>query len=145
MGFWVFLSDLSSDNSGPHITLQDTRYRPATPSRVRLLVFLYHVCLGCNYLAISNQFGLGKTTVGVCVRDVASAILHYMFKAFVRLPNLDEGQRNSIAWERQTRIPGIMGAIDGSHISIIRPSHGDGNVYYNRKASYSINVQGFNR
>lgn len=45
------------------------------------------------------------------------------------------------AWERQTGIPGIMGAIDGTHIAVTKPvDHGE--VYFNRKSYYSLNIQG---
>ena len=45
--------------------------------------------------------------------------------------------------QQQCSIPGIFGAIDGTHISIIRP-HEDGQDYFNRKSFYNINVEGLN-
>ena len=43
--------------------------------------------------------------------------------------------------ELQTGIPGIVGAIDGTHISIRKPCR-NGEAYFNRKSFYSLNVQG---
>ena len=36
--------------------------------------------------------------------------------------------------------PGVVGAVDGTHIGIIPPSD-EARVYKNRKGNYSINVQ----
>ena len=44
-------------------------------------------------------------------------------------------------WRIQTGIPGIVGAIDGTHISIRKPCR-NGEAYFNRKSFYSLNVQG---
>ena len=76
----------------PHITLQDTRLRLATPSRVRLMTFLYHICQGNNYRTIANAFGLRRSTVCSCIRDIISAILRYfMYRTYIRLLSVEEG------------------------------------------------------
>jgi len=63
---------------------------------------------------------------------------------YICLPTAAEAQKSIYAWERQTRIPGIVGALDGTHIAIRKPSNrGESEVYWNRKSFYSINVQGF--
>jgi len=63
----------------PYITLQDTKYRLATPSKVRLMAFLYHVSQGANYRSVSNQFGIRISNVSKCVHDVTFAILRHMY------------------------------------------------------------------
>jgi hypothetical protein len=62
----------------PHIQKQDTRFRKAIPSTIRLSIFLYHVCLGVGYTAISNQFAVGKSTVSKIVGEVGTAICKVM-------------------------------------------------------------------
>ena len=71
-----------------YIALQDTNYRPSTTSTVRLLVFLYHVCIGSNYTVVSNKFGLGISTVSKCIHEVTYPILSHMWKAYICLPTL---------------------------------------------------------
>lgn len=39
----------------------------------------------------------------------------------------------------RTGFPGIIGAIDGTHVNIIRPNK-DEHLYFNRKGCHSINV-----
>ena len=127
----------------PYIALQDIKYRLAISSRVRLLAFLYHVCQGSNYTVVSNQFGIGISTVSKIVHQVTYAILDHMWKVYICLPTLAEAQKSMYAWEQQTGIPGIVGALDGTHIEIRKPAKENADVYFNRKCRYSMNVQGF--
>jgi len=140
MRFWVSPNPIRVEVE-PDITLQDTRFRPATPSRVRLLVFLYHVTQGATYPVISNQFGIGISTVSKCIHDCTQYILLRMYRQYIRLLSREEAARNMENWRAQTGIPGIVAAIDGTHISIKKPNV-DGEVYFNRKHFYSLNVQG---
>jgi len=134
----------SSDSElEPYIALQDINYRPSTTLGVRLLVFLYYVCTRSNYTVVSNQFGLGISTVSKCVHEVTYAILSHMWKAYICLPMLAEIQKSMYAWEQQTGISGIVGALDGTHIEIRKPAKEDADVPFNRKCRYSVNVQGF--
>ena len=66
-----------------------------------------------------------------------------MFSMYIRLQTSAEAPSNMQRWQQQSDIPGIYGAIDGTHISIIKPCK-DGQDYFNRKSYYSINVQGSN-
>lgn len=43
-------------------------------------------------------------------------------------------------WNENNHVPGVIGCIDDTHIPISR-SYMDGNVYFNRKSQYSINIQ----
>src|SRR5436190_18037476 len=109
----------------PLITLQDTQLHLATPSHIRLMTFLYHIWQGNNYRTIANAFGLGRSTVYSCVRDIVFAILRYMYRTYIHLPSVEEGLQSSVAWERQTHIPGIIGIVNGMHITIYRPWNRD--------------------
>ena len=96
---------------------------------------------GQNYRNISNQIGIGISTVCECVRECTMTILRHMQHTYICLPTRQEGTLNMERWRDQTGIPGIMGAIDGTHITIRKPI-ASGEDYYNRKSYYSINVQG---
>src|SRR5437762_7526399 len=47
----------------PYIQKKSTQFREPIPSERRLAIFLYHITLGATFLAISNQFACGKSTV----------------------------------------------------------------------------------
>ena len=142
MSFWVSASSFHLPEIEPYITLMDTKFRNATPSRIRLLVFLYHVTQGANYRVISNQFAVGLSNVSKCVHDVSRQILLAMYHEYIHLPNPQEALQGMQEWRNQTSIPGIAATIDGTHIAIRKPViHGEG--YFNRKQFYSLNIQGF--
>ena len=96
---------------------------------------------GSNYRTLSQLFGVGRSTVSKCVHAVSLAIIQHMWREYIRLPNVQETVQNMNRWRVQTGIPGIVGAIDGTHISIKKPCI-DGESYFNRKSYYSLNVQG---
>ena len=89
------------------------------------------------------QLGIGVMTACKCVHECTRAICQHMFSTYIRLPTLIEARVNMERWQRQTGLPGIYGAIDGTHITIKKPCQ-DGRDYFNRKSNYSINMQGFN-
>ena len=64
-----------------------------------------------------------------------------MFSTYICLLISPEAQANIEKWKQQTSIPGIFGAINGTHIAIKKPCE-HGQDYFNRKAHYSVNVQG---
>ena|SRR5436305_2899535 len=105
------------------------------------MAFLLHIMQGLNYLQISNQLGIGKSSACQCVHACVQAIRRTMYRPYMRLPSIVEAQQNMENWRQQTGVPGIVGALDGTHIAIARPCT-DGDDYFNRKSFYSINVQG---
>jgi len=64
-----------------------------------------------------------------------------MFSTYIHLPTPPEARANMEKWRQHSSIPGIVGALDGTHIAISKPCE-YGQDYYNRKGYYSINVQG---
>jgi hypothetical protein len=125
----------------PHIEMQQTHLRPTIPSKHRLAIFVYHIAQGDGYTSLSNQFGFGKSTVSVIIRQVSRAIVEHLMKQYIRFPNVDEAFRSMEFWRTKNKIPGVVACIDGSHIPIIQPAHSAA-AYCNRKGFYSINMQG---
>ena len=84
---------------------------------------------------------MAKSTVCECVHECTAAILRRMQHRYICLPTVDRARRNMECWRGQTGIPGIIGAIDGTHIIIEKPDS-DAQDYVDREGNYSINVQG---
>jgi DDE superfamily endonuclease len=127
----------------PYITKQDTRWRRAVPSQIRPIAYLLYVTQGMTYTHISMLLGIGVMTACECIHQCTYAICRHMFAAYIRLPTAAEARLNMEKWKQQTEgLPGIYGAIDGTHISIKRLCK-DGSDYFNRKGYYSINMQGY--
>src|SRR5437773_12541480 len=78
----------------PYIQKKSTQFREPIPSECRLAIFLYHITLGATFLAISNQFASGKSTV---CRIVLCSVEF---------------------WFAKTEIPDVVVCLDGCHIHL---------------------------
>ena len=76
------------------------------------------------------------------IYEVVSALYEYR-NYFVRWPTAAEAEAISLRIENRSRIPGIMGAVDGTHIRIRAPRIGRAS-YYNRNKYASIQLQVIN-
>ena len=85
--------------------------------------------IGSKLLDISNLFVIGVSNISKCMHDVIYQILIHLWHAHICLPIIAETRQNMDNWRSQTDIPGIAGAIDGSHITIRRPCY-HREVYY---------------
>ena len=95
MPFLVYcLSSIQVVIIEPYITLTDTRFRRATASQVRLMVFLFHATQGANYHTISVLFGIGRSTISNCIHDVSRMIILRMWTTYIHLPNMHEATQS---------------------------------------------------
>ena len=103
---------------GPGLSRQNTRLRRAIPLAKRVGMALWR--LGNSYRTTGITFGQGKSTAIKICENVAHALRKM---------------------ESVSGVPNVVGAIDGSHISIKAP-HVNHKDYFNRKQKYSMNLQG---
>lgn len=57
------------------IAKTDTNYCLAVPVEVRICSYLYKLTHGANLLICSEHFGIGRSTVGLVLREVVTAII----------------------------------------------------------------------
>ena len=125
----------------PYIKKQTTHLWKTICSERRLAIYLYHVTLGISYLAISNQFCCGKSTVSTIVRDVSQAIVRHLSTEYICFSTVDQAMRTMEFWRAKVGIPDVVACIYSCHIPITQLTN-SGTAYCNRKSFYSINVQG---
>ncbi len=70
----------------PRLSRQDTRLRPALPLEKRVAVALWRLASNVEYRTISALFGVGRSTVCKCVRDVCHAIVLLLRPLYLRSP-----------------------------------------------------------
>lgn len=88
---------------------------------------------------VSDRFNIGKATAWRSVRKVVHA-LYKRAASFIKWPSHEEVQANVDMIQRRYGFPGVVGAIDGTHIKITGPKHNRA-AYVNRKGYYSIQLQ----
>ncbi|XP_046402920.1 putative nuclease HARBI1 [Ischnura elegans] len=83
-----------------------------------------------------------QTEVCKSIRVVSDIINLHLMAAWVRYP---QTQREKFAikarFMEKIRFPGVIGAIDGTHIAIVPPENNREHIYFNRKHFHSKNVQ----
>ena len=71
------------------IKKHDTHCRLVVPMEVGVCVALYKLAQGTNFLACSEKFIIGKSTINVIIREVVAA-LNICFGNLIRWPRGEE-------------------------------------------------------
>lgn len=82
---------------------------------------------------------LGRATALRAVRRVAHA-LHSLAPQFIKWPTGERAKEVTNDFVKFSAFPNVIGAIDGTHITINAPRQ-DPQSYINRKKTYSVQVQ----
>lgn len=92
----------------------------------------------CN----SDDLGVSQQTVSRVIAETLDAFYQpYLMRRYLTFPtDPDEIRRNKIDFMEIANFPGVVGAIDCTHIRITAPKE-DPDAYINRKRFHSINVQ----
>lgn len=107
----------------------------------QLLVALRFYATGSFQLVVGDTFNVSKSTVCQTVHRVTAAIAS-LRETYVKFPTTVDDQRHTMqAFYSRSKMPGIIGAIDCTHVPIQSPGSDDAEIYRNRKGFFSINVQ----
>uniref|UniRef100_A0A674IZS0 DDE Tnp4 domain-containing protein n=1 Tax=Terrapene triunguis TaxID=2587831 RepID=A0A674IZS0_9SAUR len=124
------------DLLSPALKRQNTRMRAALTVEKRVAIALWKLATPDSYRSVGNQFGVGKSTVGAAVIQVANAIKDLLISRVVTLGNVQVIVDGFAAMG----FPNCGGAIDGTHIPILSPEH-QATEYINRKGYFSMLLQ----
>ncbi|XP_062557486.1 putative nuclease HARBI1 [Armigeres subalbatus] len=87
-----------------------------------------------------RYIGLAQPTMSKVLQIVLDIIENEVCPTVIQFPSEDrETNAIKLAFYQKTGFPGVIGCIDGTHISIIPPAR-DKHLYYNRKGFHSLNV-----
>ena len=102
---------------------------------------IWKLASNIEYRTLAGMFGIGRSTACEIVNDTAKQIVTHLLPKYVKIPNGDRLKEIVEGFELILGFPQAAGAIDGTHIPIIRPQYSSAD-YYNRKGFYSIIMQG---
>lgn len=111
------------DKVRPRLARQDTSFRLALPVEKRVAVALWRLASNIEYRTISTLFGVGKSTVCRCVRDMCHAIVALMGPFYLRSPNEQELEESAQLFLTNWGFPHCVAAIATLHTAIITPSN----------------------
>ncbi len=109
----------------------------AVPPMLQVLVALRFYATGCFQRVDGDLFGIHNSTVCRIVRRVSRAIASLRNQCIQFSPTAE----TAAGFYRGAGFPGVLGAIDCTHILIQNPGGVNGELFRNRKGYYSINVQ----
>ena len=128
------------DKLRPHLERETTRFREPVSVEARVAVTIWKLGTNVEHRTIAALFGLGHSTVGEIILDTCDTIACKLMPQFIRIPEGAEIQNVVNGFEHRWGFPQTVGAINGSHIPILKP-HESASDYYNRKGYYSVLMQ----
>ncbi|XP_024122851.1 putative nuclease HARBI1 [Oryzias melastigma] len=111
------------DKLRPRLARQDTSFRLALPVEKRVAVALWRLASNIEYRTISTLFGVGKSTVCRCVRDMCHAIVALLSCTYLKPPNEEELEDSARLFRSYWGFPHCVAAIATLHTAIITPSN----------------------
>lgn len=112
---------------------------PLSPMQ-QILITLRFYATGSFHLMVGDNAGISKSTVSRIVSKVSAAIAS-MRRRYVTFPSVQERPSIVQQFYDMYNFPGIVGAIDCTHIKIQSPGGNRAEIYRNRKGYFSVNVQ----
>ena len=125
-----------TDRIGPY--LKGRNLGSLKPTFVSV-VALYYLATGCTYssVTIAIREGICIASVQRCVRAFTSVVVSRLGH-IIRFPTKTKDlQLCAKTMEDRSGIPGIIGAVDGSHIAV-HPGKGENGGFWNYKHYYSV-------
>lgn len=134
---FMFVVELVRDS----ITSPTNRNNPITPE-VKVGTTLRYLATGKMQLCGADELGISQPSVSRILHQTINALCRpHIVQQFIRFPlHVRQLQRLKTDFMAIAGLPGVVGAIDGTHIRIIAPSE-DENEFVNRKKVHSINTQ----
>jgi len=140
------MADKINDSINVHIfqigaaLQQDARRWQISPIN-QLLITLRFYATGSFQLVVGDTFDVSKSTVCRIVHRVTAAIAS-LGPHYVRLPSTAEERRSVMSgFYLFSGMPGVIGAVDCTHVPIQSPGGEEAEIFRNRKGYFSINVQ----
>jgi len=119
---------------------KNTKYRLAVPVLIRVACTLFKLTHGANLTVCSEVFAIGRNTVCKILREVVHAINDNL-KQEVCWPSRERIRRNQVRFEELCSLPGVVGAIDGVHVAIAKPSASPADYFHFKTGGYNMNCQ----
>ena len=123
----------------PFLERKLSRFRQPISVKTRVAVTLWRLATNTEYRTIAELFGLGRSTVCEIVIDTCDALAK-LAPHHVYVPQNESLQEVVRGFEWRWGFPQTAGAIDGTHIPILKPHHCAAD-YYCRKGYYSVLMQ----
>ena len=124
----------------PRVQKKNTKYRLSIPVLVRVACTLFKLTHGASLFICSEMFAIGRSTVCLVLREVVEAI-NVTLRSEIAWPSGEKLLAVQAGFQQLCGLPGVVGAIDGTHVSISKPKFGPVDYYYFKSGGYTLNCQ----
>jgi hypothetical protein len=114
--------------------------RRAVPLQTKVLMMLWYLASKDTIRQIADRFNVSESTCVSQIRQVVNAVVTDVLPRVLSWPSTGEQNEVVRIFEEKWGFPGVVGAIDGTHIKIKAPFQHSEN-YFNRKGYHSIVLQ----
>lgn len=122
--------------------------RPSVPLQTQLLLTLRYLATGSFQLTAADTIGVSQSTVCRSVAHVSRAIAS-LAPQFINMPDGEEARKIREGFYELVPnrhpgarpFPGIIGAIDGTHVPVLVPGAQNREIFRDRKGNISLNIQ----
>ncbi|XP_025194756.1 protein ALP1-like isoform X2 [Melanaphis sacchari] len=121
----------------PHITKSTTEFRNPISAEERLTITIRYLSTGTCFSALKFDFCVGRSTIGVIVKDTCKVIWLTLNSKEMPKPTTEDWVEISNIFYTKTNFSNCLGAIDGKHIRCKNPND-SGSLYFNYKKYFSI-------
>lgn len=122
----------------PRIESIPNNYRKPLDPGLKLALTLRHLATGEDYHSLRFQWRCAHNTISKVVRQVTRAIIEEFASEVVKCPDTPEAWKEvADKFGDRWNFPHALGALDGKHICIRKPTS-SGSYYYNYKHFFSI-------
>ncbi|XP_025161498.1 putative nuclease HARBI1 [Harpegnathos saltator] len=122
-------------------SLQDDSGRSKITAEKHILSYLWFIGHeSASYRDVADRFGVTLSALHKIITRVTDFIIS-MAPDIIRYPTIIEKEETAAFYYEKKGFPGVIGAIDGSHIRIDKPIE-DPESYINRKQCFSLHIQG---
>lgn len=123
----------------PELSVENNGGRKPISTAEQLYMTLWYLGGTDSIVKIANLFGVSESSVIVCRERIMGAILSLKSR-FIAWPQNETLLQTVDNFSRRNGFPGIIGALDGTHIEIKAPSENQ-QSYINRKKYHSLQLQ----
>ncbi|CAM4666983.1 unnamed protein product [Caretta caretta] len=120
----------------PTLRRKEMRLSTALTVEKQVAIAMWKLATPDRYRLVANQFGVGKSTVGIVLMQVCRAIDRILLRRTVTLGNVHE----IVTGFAKMGFPNSGGAIGGTHTPILAPAH-LASKYINQKGYFSVVLQ----
>lgn len=107
-------------NDSAYIPMPTGGGRKRVGAEAEIYAYIWYISNTCTFRELGNLFGIAKSTAWRIVSRVAKWLIS-LSHIFIKWPQEDEFRIESQKFEDKRGIPGVIGAIDCTHVTIKKP------------------------